>query len=402
MRVLYLPGYRYPASLEEPLTSGDLRYSFNLSRALARAGASVRVLTRRAAGDPETQELDGVRVVRYRPALGALFPTSFDVSPARLRRFRRLVAGADVVVAHSPLSLEAALRLPCPLVYVCSGLEDVRNYGASPRELLQRAGIVLLRDPLKRLTWRRAARVDTTATAEEATLLRMGVPQGRVATIGPGVELQRYHPRGGPEVAALRGELARGGAETAKIVLSVSRFTPAKGLLETLDAFAELGRARGDVTLVLAGVRHSHRAGYPARVRERVGELGLEGGVVFVEDIPEARLPLYYSAADVTSVFSVGYDPLPTVIIESMSCGTPVVSTDFETRRQMIRPGETGLMVPERDGAAWAAAVSGLLDDRGMRDRLATAALEDVRARFDMDRVAADWLALFQSLGAGR
>ena len=398
MRVLYLPGYRYPTSLDEPLTSGDLRYSFNLSRALARAGSRVTVLTRAHPGDPESQNLDGVRIQRYRPELERFFSTSFDMSMRRLKLFRSLTRDMDVLVLHSPLTLELGLRLHCPSVYVCSGLEDARNYGRSPGEIVQSLGLRLLRDPSKRLSWRRAALVDTTAEGEVKTLERLGVPTEKIITIGPSVELQRYRPQPEDGVRALRAVLAPHLGPRPGIVLSVSRFTPAKGLLETLRAFAKLQRQRADVVLVVAGVHHSHRPGYFADVLATATELGLGKAFVLQRDVPESRLPLYYSAADVTSVFSVGYDPLPTVMIESMSCGTPVVATDFSTRRQVIAHGETGLMIPEKDEDAWVTAVRSLLDDPALATRMGKMGLRAVRRRFDADQVAARYLELFRAL----
>jgi glycosyltransferase involved in cell wall biosynthesis len=391
-----LPGYRYPASLEEPLMCGDLRYSFNLSRALVRAGVAVTVLTRGRAGDSPLATFDGVSIHRYRPEAGALFSTSFDVSVRRLSLFRKLRQNADALIVNTPLSLELPVRVPRPFVYVCSGLEDVRNYRPSVREAAQFVGIALLRDPARRLTWRRADRVNTTAVQEEATLRRWGVPPARIATIGPGVEIERYHPARDAGTAQSLRRSWRVEEPDARVVLSVSRFSPAKGLVETLRAFARLCTRRPDTRLVLVGVRHSHRAGYFDRVQRTIAELGLGSRVLIRENVPEAELPAYYAAADVTSVFSTGYDPLPTVMIESMSCGTPVVSTAFATRTQVITDGVTGLFVPEKDEEAWAAAVSRVLDDPALAERLRMAALARVAETFDMNHVARQYLELLR------
>lgn len=396
MRVLFLPGYRYPASLREPLTCGDLRYSFNLSRALVRAGMEVSVLSRARDGDPSHATLDGVHIVRYASELNALFSTSFDMSLQRARLFRSLADQADVVIANSPLSLELLHEVPCPLVYVCSGLEDAKNYSLTISEMVQRIGLKALRDPLKKSTWRRADRVNTTAVAEAATLRRMGVHPRQITTIGPGVEIERYSPLSNSAVQELRSRLT-GGALHKPLILAVGRFTPAKGLLPTLHAFAAL-REHLDAVLVLVGVSHSHRAGYLRSVLTCIRELGLIDAVRVEEDVPEVDLPIYYSAADVTSAFSVGYDPLPTTIIESMSCGTPVVSTDFATRHQFIAHEATGILVPEADGQAWVAWTMRLLQDAALSRRIGTAALANVREEFDMNLVAAHYIDMFRSV----
>jgi glycosyltransferase involved in cell wall biosynthesis len=351
------------------------------------------VISRGAAGEPQRQTLDGVTIHRYRPELGRLFSTSFDVSWSRRRLFRALAGRADLIVANSPLSLELADAQRCPLTYVCSGLEDVRNYGWSAGELVQRAAVAMLRDPTKRATWRRATWVDTTAERERPTLVAMGVPQEKIAAIGPGVEVARYRPLDAAACEAERRSLDPRGHR--HIILSVSRFTPAKGLLETLGAFSRLARERSDVLLVMAGVQHSHRSGYFDAVRTAVHDLGLAERVAVRENVPESRMPVYYSLARVTSVFSVGYDPLPTVIIESLACGTPVVSTNFKTRRQMIEHDHTALMVPEGDARQWVSAVGRLLDDDELHARLRGAGLDTVRRNFDMDAVAARYLALW-------
>jgi glycosyltransferase involved in cell wall biosynthesis len=398
VRVVILPGYRYPASLEEPLTCGDLRNTFNLSRALVRQGAEVTVVSRRGSSDPARAAFDGVDVRRYRGELGRIFRTSFDVSLGRLRLFRRAAQSADVVVASTPLTLELLSGIKAPLVYICSGLEDVLNYGGTAGESLQRAGLRLLRDPAKRRTWALSARVNTTAEFEVATLERLGVNRERIVAIGPGVEIERYRPASPDAVAAARRDLLPPAADGKRVILSVSRFTPAKGLLETLEAFAMLRAVRSDVFLVLVGVQHSHRADYLALVRADIARRGLADAVAIRENVPESRLPACYAAADVTSVFSIGYDPLPTVMIESMACGTPVVATDFPTRRQAISPGVDGLLVRERDAAGWGEAAGTLLDERDTADRVRAAALRRVREQFDMNVVARRYLDLFRTL----
>lgn len=397
MKILVLPGYRYPASLDEPLTCGDLRNSFNLSRALAKAGASVTVLSRGTSRDPRSHTLDGVTVRRYRPELGAVFPTSFDISPRRARAYRELSRDADVVVSSTPLTLELRTPATTPMVYICSGLEDIRNYGASAQESLQGVGIRLLRDPAKRRTWEHATRVNTTAELEAGTLLRLGVPREKILTIGPGVELERYQPATDAEAAAFRREMLPT-ADGRRLVLSVSRFTPAKGILETLYAFARLKANRDDVFLVLVGVRHSHRSDYVDRMRRNIAALRLEPDVAIIENLPESRLPVCYSAAAVTSVFSVGYDPLPTTIIESMACGTPVVATDFSTRVQMITHGLDGMFVPERDETMWASTVDRILNEMTLASTLRAGGLKRAREQFDMNRVAQRYLEAFRPL----
>jgi glycosyltransferase involved in cell wall biosynthesis len=88
-------------------------------------------------------------------------------------------------------------------------------------------------------------------------------------------------------------------------------------------------------------------------------------------------------------------DGLPTVILEAMALGTPCVSTNVTGIPEVLRDGATGLMVPQRDPHALAAACATLLDDAALRTRLATAARELVEIEFDIQRNAARQREIF-------
>ncbi len=396
MNILYLPGYRYPASLQEPLTCGDLRYSFNLSQGLARKGVSVTVLSRKRNGDPLEDILNGVRILRYQSELPVIFSTSFDISPSRAKLFRSLLKHVNLVICNSPLSLELCHKLTVPLVYICSGLEDIKNYSHSIKEILSLWGIKILRDPYKKFTWEKAAYVNTTAEQEDHTLERLGVPNNKIRTIGPSVDTSRYYPQPDHSKHKLRTSLGLDFEE--KLIISVSRFTPAKGLLETLRGFASLCKQRNDVRLLIMGVHHSHADTYFQSVLNEIKQLSIEDHVIIRENIPEEQLPLYYSLARVSSVFSVKYDPLPTVLIESMACGVPVVSTHYPTRTQIITDQVDGVFVQEGRIDQWVSSVQRILDDHDWHRKLQLAGLEKVKAKFDVNRIVDQYMELFQTL----
>jgi colanic acid/amylovoran biosynthesis glycosyltransferase len=89
-------------------------------------------------------------------------------------------------------------------------------------------------------------------------------------------------------------------------------------------------------------------------------------------------------------------DGLPTVLLEAMALGTPCVSTDVTGIPEVLRDGETGLMVPQHDPGAVAAAIERLLDDRELGIRLAERARRLIEDEFDIDRNAARIRAVFR------
>lgn len=392
MKILYLTGYRYPDSLNEPLTSGDLRYSFTLSRALAKLGHDVHVITRRDGNDPENSKLDGVNVHRYKSGLSRLFGTSFDISFNRFKLFKNQLDGADLIICNSALSMEHLVKIQAPIIYVASGLEDTKNYSLSLKEIIGYFAIKILRDPLKNLTWEKSMLVNTTAWYEAETLLNWGIPEEKIGKISSSIDTSRFMPLKdkGAEIRKALGIKSKD-----EIILSVSRFTPAKGVLETIRAFEKLNRK--NAKLLLIGVHHSHDSTYYPRILNEIEKTKNKGNIILLENIPEHELPAYYSSADVTSVFSIGYDPLPTVIIESMACGTPVVSTYYKTREQFIRNHDTGIFVEEANLEDWVAKTKMLLDNRALRRKVSDNGLKYVRANFDYIEIAKKYTRIIET-----
>ena len=105
-----------------------------------------------------------------------------------------------------------------------------------------------------------------------------------------------------------------------------------------------------------------------------------------------------YGAADVVVVPSKQPDPLPNAALEAAAAGCCVVASDHGGLPEILRDGETGVLVPPRDAGALARAVADLVDDPARRERLAAAAAADVRERFAPARLLDEAQALYDRL----
>ena len=81
-----------------------------------------------------------------------------------------------------------------------------------------------------------------------------------------------------------------------------------------------------------------------------------------------------------------GSDNLPTVIMEAMACGVPVVSTRIAGVPEMIRDGEDGLLVEPRSPEQLAGALAKLLADAPLRERLGAAGKNAAREKFSLEK----------------
>src|SRR6185369_13738156 len=95
-------------------------------------------------------------------------------------------------------------------------------------------------------------------------------------------------------------------------------------------------------------------------------------------------VPALLGTIDVFCISST-YEGTPLTLFEAMAAGRAIVSTAVDGCRELLREGETGLLVPPRDPAALAAALLRALDDPALRARLGAAA-RAASAEFDIAR----------------
>lgn len=192
----------------------------------------------------------------------------------------------------------------------------------------------------------------------------LGVRPERTAVVPVGVDHNRFRPLPGARRAPDR------------LITTASADVPLKGLVPLLEALAKL-RTERPAELVVIG-RPRDGSDLPATVER----LGLHGAVRFVSDLPEEKVVALYAEAAVAIVPSL-YEGFSLPAVEAMACGVPVVATTGGALPEVVGPHrETGLLVPPADPGALAAAVLELLDDPGLRARLAAAGRRRVLERF--------------------
>jgi glycosyltransferase involved in cell wall biosynthesis len=158
-----------------------------------------------------------------------------------------------------------------------------------------------------------------------------------------------------------------------------------KGLHVLLQAYAE-GLA-GLAPLVVIG---TERRDTPAR---------FPSGVTVVRDAPHAQVMASWVRCAVGVVPSIWPEPQPLVTLEAMACGRPIVASATGGLPEVVRDGETGLLVPAGDVSALREALRGLLRDPALCRRLGEAARQRARlfaasaVAARIERVYADVLA---------
>ncbi len=214
----------------------------------------------------------------------------------------------------------------------------------------------------------------------------------RCVQVYPPVDTDRFVPDAARRAAA-RAEL--GVPDDAIVIGTVGNRNPTKGHEHLAAAAARLRERGHDVWVRVLGARSPVHDEYMAEVDAEVERLGLGERMTFTD--PGTRVAALLPGLDVFAMSSVPRsEGLPTVIVEAMSCGLPVVATDVGAIAEMIDEGETGFVVPPLDDEALAGALERLVGDDDVRARIAAAARERVERNYSLDRCADVYAGAFE------
>jgi glycosyltransferase involved in cell wall biosynthesis len=204
-----------------------------------------------------------------------------------------------------------------------------------------------------------------------------GVPDARLAVVPEPIDLAEWRRRFD---AARRAD--EGGRP---IVLCVARFYPRKRVEDLLEAAALLRTGTPGVQVRIVG-----EGPEAARLHAIHRRLALEDAVVFLGHVDRDTLALEYSRARCFCLPTV-QEGFGLVFAEAMAAGLPVVACRAAAVPELVRDGETGLLVQPRTPAALAAALERMLNDEALRKEMAMAARTRVEA-LDLAPVARRFL----------
>jgi phosphatidyl-myo-inositol dimannoside synthase len=351
-----------------PKIGGIQSYLWELWRRLP--PEHVTVLTTPYAGDAEFDAAQGFRVERTRERV--LLPT-----PSLRRRIDALAdeVGATVVVLDPALPLGAVgPHLRRPYWVVLHGAELT----------------VPARLPGTRLLVRRVLEGAERLVASGAYPARIARESVRavppVLEVPPGVDAERFLPLDAEARALARAGL--GLPVEGRLVMSVSRLVPRKGMDVLIRAAALLAPSRPDLVVAIAGA---------GRDRGRLERLVRSTGapVRFLGRVPDDALPLAYGCADVFAMLcrdrwaGLEQEGFGIVFLEAAAAGVPQVAGNSGGAADAVAHEESGIVVdrPDEPGAV-AEALASLLDDPQRRARFATDGRHRAAEQFHYDLLA--------------
>jgi sugar transferase (PEP-CTERM/EpsH1 system associated) len=241
---------------------------------------------------------------------------------------------------------------------------------------------------LQRRAWLSADRVlSVSSRLAERMAAEMKLSVARITTIRNGVDLSRFNP--GHRAAA---RVVLGLPDEALVLGTVGRLVPVKDHATLLEAVALLKRDGVDATLVVSGdgpLREAFLA--------RAAALGIQNQVRLLGYRKDVEVVL--AALDVFVLSSVS-EGLSNTILEAMATGLPVVATRVGGADELVRDGETGLLVAPGSPHGMAAALGQLAADRRRRPAMGAAGRVRAETEFALSTMVQRYEALYVKLAA--
>jgi phosphatidylinositol alpha-1,6-mannosyltransferase len=367
-----------------PKIGGIQSYLWELWRRLP--ADDVTVLATHHGGAGGFDRAQPFRIVRTREPV--LLPT-----PLLRRRVRRLAGevGAEVVVLDPVLPLGLiGPRLDLPYGVVLHGTEiTVPGRLPATRRLLAQvvsgATLVIAAGGYPESEARRAVGAG---------------PFPTVVQVPPGVDTGRFRPLAAIDRAAARAHF--GLPVEGRLVVSVSRLVPRKGMDTLIRAAARMAPSHPELTVAISGAGRD-RPRLERLIRQRKAPVRMIGRV------PGSDLPALYGCADVFAMCcrrrwgGLEQEGFGIVFLEAAACGVPSIAGASGGAAEAVEDGKTGVVVADPgDTKAVADALARLVDDPKLASHQGEAARERAERLFDYDLLAARLAAALNAMGTPR
>jgi glycosyltransferase involved in cell wall biosynthesis len=310
----------------------------------------VKVVTFNLTGSPAAESINNVQVYRVKPQL-VFFRVPF--STAYLKKLDSM--DYDVLHAHgfvpvvSDISLTYAKSKKKTTVYTHHFDGNVQDTNT----------LNTLADTYNKTIARTSfhfadAIVSTTKSyAETSPALKPHL--SRVQVIPCFVDCNQFKPQQAPQVERLKGQLR---LNDKKTVLFVGRIVPYKGLEYLIKAVEHAKTELGEeLNLLLVGGEEgkniTDKSEYYTQIRCLAEKSAVRENIHFLGRVENNQLSTYYSLADVVSLPStMRGEAFGTVLLEALSCGTPVVASSIPGVKDVLKHNDSvGSYVPPKDSA---------------------------------------------------
>lgn len=210
----------------------------------------------------------------------------------------------------------------------------------------------------------------------------------RAEVIHNGIRVEEWQE----DLVAIEAFRKKFNLEDKKVILFGGRLSAPKGGEQAVHMLARVVQQNPNTALLVVGKRNA----YGEKMAELAQALGVENNLRFTGWLSGIELKAAYRASDVVTVLSTYLDPFPTINLEAMACGKPVVGTCFGGTKEAVVDGETGYIVNPFNILKLAEKVSLLLTDSTKKCRFGEAGYTRAIAVFDLNQTVKRIVGIYE------
>lgn len=366
-----------------PPTEGIGFYSWNLARFLVRQGHEVTLITRGSQKESWCEKVDGITIwwARFLP----VYPLHVHLHSLFVNRLvQDLDTQVDVWHLHTPLVKFPRTRRPV-LVTIHTPMKadtskiPVKNFYSLAIRL---QSVVSLQ--LETELFKKAKQLVSVSNSVADELQAYGVLRQNVRVLGNGADTDIFYP----------GNSQR---DDAAYFFTAGRLAPRKGLEDLVRCAGIVTQKYPQYQFLVAGsgpLEHE--------LRDQIDSAGLQNNVRLIGHITDrTEMNRLYQNA-VAYIHPAHYEGLPTVLLEAMACGIPVITTAVSGALDVVQDGVNGLLVPPHKPDILANTIFSLLETPALGERLGKAACQTIRQHYSWEVISKKYLAQYQTLVQGR
>lgn len=363
-----------------PDVGGISTYVYNLSKRLVERGHEVTVITRGTWRKTYCEEIEGISV--YRVRFIPFFPSPFKIHQIYVNKLlKSLKFDFDLIHLHGTLMpVEPVFNNSLPVVFT--------SHGASKKKLdfmeaktLHFFIVKLLRNHLFKLEQEIVEKSDMLTAVSNSCADEFRAYHSikkEITIVHNGVDTNFFVP------SKNRSNL--------RSVIYTGRFEVFKGLSDLIECSGIVCKKYPDVKFILVG-----SGTILDSLKKQVSKLKLENNIIFTGSLSKSQIIEYYQNATIFVLPSYR-EGFPTSLMEAMSCGIPSIATNVEGSAELIKDGENGLLVPQKNPEKLAESVIYLLENEEFRNKIGANARNHIVKNYDWEKITDGFEKLYHRL----
>lgn len=226
----------------------------------------------------------------------------------------------------------------------------------------------------------------TNSSATRNSCLKAGLEKEKLEIIPFGVDTEFFRP------------LKIQKNESVFQILAVGYLIERKGFEYLIKAIKEVLKKYENVQLTIVGSGPLEK-----KLKSLIIELKLENNAKIMKNVSDNELLHLYNSSDIFVLPSIvdsqgNTEGLGVVLLEALACKLPIIGSDTGGIPDIIQDGETGLLVPEKDVSGLSNAILSLVEDKGLREKVAINGYNRIKEKFSWEKIAQKYIGIYKSM----